>query len=436
MKSRFSKTLSFMLAVIFCISALTVPAYATDTADTENKLVLDGANARSGEPMLIDGLEKAGDTMDYEMEIDHSLYPEAILYAFSYGVPGNATIRVYDENEKLVSGIYLQGYLNDRSANTHFSPKGRCGIKSTESTIKKYKVTVTAETDNVIYAMNVGTRDTMAEHFGGIDNTTAIAKNIPSKAAEGSKTADFAGYQTLLDGEGEWFYYVADGYTYITARASMRTGLAFEVYDAETGTRVYQSRSEDTGKKDNSVSSYSYVGYVQRGLNLEPGRDYFIRFYSTLDTPVTDSSARYYIHIGLPCLTTQDVKYNAQQSFYVPANRTVTFTINVPKDTFLPSTRANAMTAVYFSANSSMENAYVDSCTITTPNGQKVTPLNGRYSHFETPSSINYLTDENHVPLTGNWKVTIRTSKSLYFQFALGGSSEIILGESGNEVTG
>lgn len=81
MKSRFSKTLSFMLAVILCVSALTVPAYATDA---EPDLSLPAKSvSRSGNdgPMLVDGLVNIGDTKTYEMEIDHALFPEAILYA-------------------------------------------------------------------------------------------------------------------------------------------------------------------------------------------------------------------------------------------------------------------------------------------------------------------------------------------------------------------
>ena len=83
-----------------------------------------------------------------------------------------------------------------------------------------------------------------------------------------------------------------------------------------------------------------------------------------------------------------------------------------------------------------MNNTYVESCKIVTPNGMTVTPTNGRFSKFEEPSSLNYLKDTNHVPIAGTWKVTIRTSKSLYFDFALTGYCDIILGKSGNEKKG
>ena len=425
-----------MLAVIFCISALTVPAYATDS---EPDLSLPAKSvSRSGDdgPMLVDGLVNIGDTKTYEMEIDHALFPEAMLYAFTQGLPGNVNIMVYDENEKLVSGMYLRGYIDVNSLATFSSPKNRCSIKSDEAIVKQYKVVVTAETNNVTYAMSVGTKDELAENFGGVANVTSVPKNIPSNAVSGFKIASFRSYLDLLDGEGDWYHYVADGYTYITARASKTENLAFTVYDPETTEVVYSTRSTDKGIDVRSTNPYIYEAYVQKGLNLEAGKDYFIKFYSTSALPVNPTDPYYYIHMGLPCLTSQEIRYNAPKSFYVPANRIITFNIEVPKGTFLPSARACKLADVVFSANSSMDNTYVESCKIVTPNGITVTPTNGRFSKFEEPSSLDYLENKDHVPLEGTWKVTIRTSKSLYFNFRLSGYCDIIQGNSGNETEG
>ena len=435
MKSRFSKTLSFMLAVIFCISALTVPAYAADS-EPDLSLPAKSVSRASDGPMLTDGLVNIGDTATYELEIDHALYPEAMLYAFTQGLPGNVTIKVYDENEKVVSGMYLHGFINVNRAEVHSCPKNRCSIKSDEAIVKQYKIVVTAETNNVTYAMSVGTRDELVENFGGIANVTSVPKNIPSNVVAGYKMASITSYLDLLGGEGDWYHYVADGYTYITATATKTENLAFIVYDPETTEIVYRSGSGDKGIEVRSTHPYIYTAYVQKGLNLEAGKDYFIKFYSTSTLPDNPTDPHYYIHMGLPCLTTQKIYYEAPQSFYVPANRLVTFNIEVPKGTFLPSARACALTDVLFTSDSSMNNTYVESCKIVTPNGITVTPTNGRFSKFEEPSSLDYLENKNHIPLEGTWKVTIRTSKSLYFNFGLRGYCDIIQGKSGNEVKG
>jgi len=357
-----------------------------------------------------------------------------MLYAFTQGLPGNVNIIVYDENEKVVNGIYLRGFID--GATNFTCPKTGCSIKSDEATVKKYKIEVTAKTNNVTYALSVGTVDELAENLGGIANVTSVPKNIPSNEVAGYKTASFRSFQGLLDGEGDWYHYVADGYTYITARAQGFDDFAFDVFDPETGAIVYGTDSGDTGRDVRSTNPYIYTGYVQKGLDLEAGKEYFIKFYSTSTSPAQNATDVYYIHMGLPDLTSQKLQYNAPKSFYVPANRTVTFNIEVPDDKFLPSARAGSTTNVIFSSDSSMNNTYVESCKIVTPNGMTVTPTNGRFSKFEEPSSLNYLKDTNHVPIAGTWKVTIRTSKSLYFDFALTGYCDIILGKSGNEKKG
>lgn len=284
------------------------------------------------------------------------------------------------------------------------------------------------KTGNVSYAMKVGTMDTYVEDCGGPNNVTTVAKNIPPEAAA-IKTVYFIRPQMLLN-DGEWFRYKADGYTYITARISKHDNLAFDVYDAADNSLVYRTTAGDKGIEVKDASSY--MGYVQKGLELENGKEYLIKFYSTSHIAATGPSEPYYISIGYPFLTTQKFNYTPR-TFYVPANTTKTFYINVTDTSIPKSARIGQNTAVHFTSNSSANNAYVTSCSITAPNGFTFTLLNGsKYGGFVQPSPVNYLSDPRHVPVHGTWKVTIRTSKSLNFKFYFSGYYDIIMGKDGN----
>lgn len=379
-------------------------------------------------PIIVGGLSNPGDTATYEVQIDHALYPEAILYAFTYGAAGNATIRVYDENNSLVTGIVLRNKLDDNVMNTILAPKGAVYIRNSDAATIKYKVTVETETGDVGYAMKIGTMDTFVEDYGGRNNVTTVAKNTSPKAAYDTP-AFFRSPQMLLNNDGDWFRYTADGYTYITARIDNKDCLAFEVYDATNNTLVYRTNSKDRGIETYADSTYQ--GHVQKGLELEKGKDYLIRFYTTSYISTTKPSDTYAISIGYPFITSYKLDCPSQQ-FYVPANTTKTFYIDVSDPNIPSSARANCQTTVRFTAGSSLNNTYVKSCQITAPNGYTFYTSGGLYHGFENPSTANYLTDSNHVPIRGTWKVTIRTSKAFTFYFRISQYCAIILGNDGD----
>lgn len=415
MKIKFFRIISLAIALslIACVFTLPTPAQATAPEA----------------PLITGALANPGDTATHYIQIDHALYPEAVLYAFTYGKgSGNATIEVYDEDSTLVTGIALINKLDDKVANTIMRPKGGAYIRSSSATIKNYRITVKTETGNVGYAINIGTIDTYVENLGGPSNITTVGKNIPPEAAY-IKTVYLISPQMQLN-DGEWFRYTADGYTYITARIPKHDSLAFDVYDATDNSLVYRTNAGDKGIEVMDPSTYT--GYVQKGLDLEAGKDYLIKFYSTSHIASTDITEGYYVSIGYPFLTTQKFDYTPQ-TFYVPANTTKTFYINVSDSAIPTSARAEGGTAVYFTAGSSSNNAYITSCKITAPNGYTFTPTNGAYrGKFVQPSPVNYLTDPNHVPIRGTWKVTIRTSKSLNFKFYFTGYYYMIMGNDGN----
>ena len=406
-------SLILALSLAICMHLLPTPTYAATLEDS----------------MVVGSLTNPGDTATYDLQIDHALYPEAILHVFAYGEgTGNAIIKVYNEEGALVTGTLLRNKLDDKVANTIMAPKGAAYIRSSSATTKNYRITVETGTGNVSYAMKVGTMDTYVEDCGGPNNVTTVAKNIPPEAAA-IKTVYFIRPQMLLN-DGEWFRYKADGYTYITARISKHDNLAFDVYDAADNSLVYRTTAGDKGIEVKDASSY--MGYVQKGLELENGKEYLIKFYSTSHIAATGPSEPYYISIGYPFLTTQKFNYTPR-TFYVPANTTKTFYINVTDTSIPKSARIGQNTAVHFTSNSSANNAYVTSCSITAPNGFTFTLLNGsKYGGFVQPSPVNYLSDPRHVPVHGTWKVTIRTSKSLNFKFYFSGYYDIIMGKDGN----
>lgn len=402
--------LTLIFSVLMSMQALSMTAYAVAPKGSQ----------------IVGMLVNPGDTAIHEVQINHALYPEAVLYAISYGGTGNATIRVYDENDSLVTGIVLRNKLDDNIMNNVTFPKGASYIRSTEATTKKYKITVETDTGDAGYRMTIGTMDTYVENYGGRDNATTVTKN-KSPAAAYYAPVFFRSRQTLLNNDGDWYRYIADGYTYITARINNKNCLAFDVYDAENNTKICSTNSKDRGIETREDSSYQ--GYVQKGLELENGKEYLIRFYST--SYISDTDDTYGISIGYPFIT--NYKYNSHaQKFYVPANTTKTYYIDIPDSDVPASARANSTTSVLFTTGSSSGDACVKSCKITAPNGYTFFTNGGRYQRFEEPSIADYLTDPSHVPIRGRWEVTIRTSKANTFSFKICNYCSIILGNDGN----
>lgn len=75
-------------------------------------------------------LEHADDTEVYEIEVDHSVYPEIAFYAYTSGDALGATLFKF-------GGSYLQiNATNSSTSTTHFSPKGYVQVQNTSGEVK------------------------------------------------------------------------------------------------------------------------------------------------------------------------------------------------------------------------------------------------------------------------------------------------------------
>jgi hypothetical protein len=367
-------------------------------------------------------LENTTSLDEYTIQIDHALYPDAMLFAFTYGGTGDATVSVYDENNTRVATIGLKAQGTSTSPNTW--PKGFSYIRSTSGEIKTYTMKVSTSTGNAGYAINLGTEETFAECFGGSDNITTVPKNVASPYSVGW----ISGNAALLE-EGEWFHYTASGYTYITASMANHNSLAFSVIDAETELPVYTTKPTDRVLK--SYSSTLYYGYVQTGLNLTAGHEYYIKFYTTGSVTPSSLSQAYSIYIGLPCIESDTSTATSSTTYSIAANKETTFKINI--DNLPKSTRIQPGGHIRFRTSSTVNNSYITSCTITAPNGKVYTAPNGNYTYNTAIDFENFLTNPNHVPLNGTWTIKIKASRALSdLKFSAGGLNWSIVGNAGN----
>ncbi|WP_305117162.1 hypothetical protein [Acutalibacter muris] len=145
MKVKFFKFMSFALVLSLVVCTYILPASAQTTI--------------SKSTMVTGMLTDPGDTATYDLQIDHALYPEAVLYVFSHHGTGNATITVYNEAGSPVSATSIRPRLNDNRTEYILAPRGACYIRSSERITKNYRVTVEATTEDVGYAINIGTID-------------------------------------------------------------------------------------------------------------------------------------------------------------------------------------------------------------------------------------------------------------------------------------
>lgn len=414
------KMMHLMSVLLLCVCVLfaSVPAFASAT------------NSNILEQSLEGYLPTADDVLTHTVVIDHSVNPDVVMYAYSHGATGDATILVTDENGNSVTGVRLLGKSYDSYGST-FVPKWYCTISDTSGATKTYTITATTSTGDAGYRINFGTEDTAADDFGGIENVTTVAKNIPAESVAAiGKSSHFRGCQALLgvdankDG-GEWFRYTADGYTYITASITNVDNLAFAIYEADTERLVYDTKPTDIVTMTHSTTLYE--SYVQYGVELDAGRDYLIQFYSNSAIAPDSLEDFYNIFIGLPSFNSQKISLKSTSTYTVPANTTKTYRFNVTAGGNTPT--AGNQTKVSFSTSSVADNAYITSCIITAPNGYSFPALNGSYSSFDNPDVINYLTNPNNVPINGTWTVSIRTSKALSgLSFKISGYTRVIMG--------
>lgn len=183
------------------------------------------------------------------------------------------------------------------------------------------------------------------------------------------------------------------------------------------------------------TASKHHKGYVQKGIELENGKEYLIKVYSTEYVPSVDIAERYFLTIGIPYIAEYDeyeMDYRPSQAYYVPADTTKTFYINVSDNAIPNSARASNLTDVHFSTGRTTESVYITLCTVTSPNGKTFTLKNGHFREFEKISPVNYLENFDSVSIKGTWKVTVRTSKSMNLYFKIIGFCDCIMGHYGN----
>lgn len=412
--------LSFTLAVLMTFSLLTFSVMADDEPTDDGSEILSQS--------FVGDLPEVGSVETHEITVNHALYPEILVHVSSIDLLGSVNVEIKDANGNRVDSAYLLP-TNTEGYQSAVYTRDICYINDASGQTKTYTITATTRTGSARYKISIGTRETLAEDCCGRDNYTTIGKNTPTaELAETCCVLSNCGYIALLNGDGEWFRYTADGYTYITASISKNDSLAFEVYDAETLARVVRTTSDDMVIK--YLSNTYYRSVVQTAVFLEPGRDYYIKVYSTRPITPDNLEASYSISVGYPSVSSEKVSYASEQSFSVTKNRVTNFTITV---TGLPnSARANRQTKVSFNTTQSSKNASITSCRITAPNGKVCyAQYNGAYNKFEVPDILNFLDDG--VPLNGVWRVQIKASQSLSgLKLRIGGLCYAIEGNVGN----
>jgi len=258
MKRKLFHVMSIVLCLSMVLSATPAVAAEASTAYSLDSTAV--SQAETEVAPVIGELPNAGDSITYTLEIDHTVFPEFVLYGFACGLTGDSTIIVYDENGAVAGGVELRNSLS--GLNSIYCPKGFTRISNASGEVVTYTIVASTTTGNAAYAFNLGTIDDFVPLYGG-NNFATVAKNVPSdEVAELGLTGHFKGSQALLN-TGEWFHYTADGYTYITAGITNHNSLAFVVYDGDTMEEVYATSAADRVMEIHS--STLYEGHVQKG---------------------------------------------------------------------------------------------------------------------------------------------------------------------------
>lgn len=388
------------------------------TEKIDDVLMLGQAGTLDVSPKVTVELPKAGDKKTIDMQIDHSLYPEAILCAFISGGSGDCTVNV--------SGVKVYTLKTKASGgSTGYSTKEVFKINGSGG-VKNYTVTVSTTTGNIDCALILATEDTFAETCGGRENAASVQKN---EATTNGATFT-AGMQSLLNGDGEWFRYKADGDTFIHASATRVKDFVVTVYDADTGLVFDKTESKDLVTQTHS--STLWTGHIQRNFKLKSGHDYLIRIQSTTRL-ASNSDNRYNFSVGLPYTVSRTLNLSSTKTYSLPANTTKTFRFSV--DGYPNSTRLAKSATISFRPSSAADNVQITSLRITAPNGKVLTAANyGEYYHTQNVNFSNYLTSLDNISLNGTWTVTVKAKSSISgLKFKINGNAYYIPGSDGNE---
>ena len=371
-------------------------------------------------------LSEAGLTKSYVFEVDHSSFPEILICAYPSGSVDDFKITIFRESDQKSWSARTENEIDE---GTVLIPKQFFRFSNSDGITETYTITITALTSNTYYAFTIGTPDAFENDFGGPYTFATVPKNTPDEE-KGARCMTYfmKGHQALLN-TGEWFHYVADGETYITASMLNWNGLAFDVYELEAGELKLVYETSSTDRLIMQESSTLYQGFVQKRLDLERGKDYFICFYSTTYRQVESIWDTYNIWIGYPYFLSDTSGYKSA-TYSIPANTTRTFTFNVsgvPK-----SMRADPSTYFQATGNGKYMDTRVSSCTITAPNGYSFTAQFGYKSGLPYPVIFNYLNNPSNIPINGKWTVKVTTSAAIPdWRFVIYGGTSIV-GNDGN----
>lgn len=379
----------------------------------------------SGETIVFDAdgkftvsLPEAGDTKTYNMQVDHSLYPDARLCIFPYGGTGECTVNVSGIGSRTIRTKPASEY-------PYFDLKVIFELNGSEE-VKDYTVTVSTKEGNAGCALILATKDTLAGACGGRGNAALIQKNQSTEYG----VSYFSGFRQLLAGEGEWFRYTADGDTYICAAGAAMDDLVVAVFDTDvTGSPLQQTEPKDI--EIVQEGNGKWTGYVSKKFALQPGRDYYIRVRSA--SAEINSDYAYLLSVGLPRTVKEMIEVSSNNTYSIPANTSKTFSFKVSG--YPNSTRLSNYGRICFQTGSVVDNLDITSLKITAPNGKVlVAPSQGRYDLSKPIDYNNYLTSKDNIPLNGTWTVTIKSSAALSgLKFTMKCNIEHIPGSDGNE---
>lgn len=411
-----SRLLSCLL-VILILGTCIVPVQAAD---------LIPAQARSDAPEFIpftNGsekisgvLEEGRDAISYEIAVDHSVYPEFAVYAYTSGAGlGVSTVYVYDEDNKKCGSVYLLPYSS--SGGTALTPKGFIEISDTSGEIKTYTVRILSQTDNAGYTISAGPISAIDKHLGGAENAATVGRTGQATAVN----QYISSYLALMNGEGDWYRYTPEtnDATYIGNLVYQVSSTAFEVYDAETSVKIYDSSPDDQYFYTNNNSTSTVM---QNRLTLEMGKEYLIRSFTP--TSVSKSlSNRYRVFMGTPSVRTERITYSDPTYYTIPANRKTTIRVNVTSQSDLARL---TIASIVFGAGSAASNASITSCKITAPTGQVLTATNGTASVSIPPDLTDFLNNSTNIPINGRWTIEVQTDKKLNLHLYMSGTAIIL----------
>ena len=339
-------------------------------------------------------LPNAGDSQSFDITLDHSQYPKAMLLAYAKGGKvGDVDIEVWKNGTTKVASTKLLLVPPDELSNTYFI-RNWCKIENASNEAVDYTIVAKTETGNAACEIKFVTEDSFAEEFSGKENAATLPRNTPIPLT-GARYAK--GRQMLLNGDGEWFRYTAqDKYTYFTTYALNQSHLTLEIEDAETGKALIRSRPSD--RFDVELSPTLYAGYVQTALDTTPGHDYLIRVYS--DTVITEKGFDdfYNISAGVPYTSPERMSYKSTKGYSIPANKTTTFYINVD---VAASDRLKKGGHIRFVPEINQGRYDITMIEFRSPNGRILNGEYGFYIHQEDVDYENYLTSRENIQLKG-----------------------------------